>query len=333
MINDDVLINDWVAVARSANVVTEKLIPVVLLEQEVVLWRSADGGIHAWEDRCVHRGVKLSLGHIYDDKVICAYHSWNYNCKGKCVAMPAHPGQKPPEKAQVNQYTVKEAYGFVWVSLGDPKHDVPPFPQEFDEDYTTIFSGCFDVHSSAPRIIENFLDMAHFPYVHPGRLGSVPFTEVKDYDVDTTEAGIVASNCRFTQPRGSLTCPDPQEITYTYRVPRPLTAILEKEAEDGGKATDVIMLTVTPIDQENSIAWMYCAVNYIPEDGTAEDVTAFHGGIFAEDLPILEAQRPRVLPLDLSAELHQRCDQTSIAYRRWLSELGMSYGTTAYQSS
>jgi phenylpropionate dioxygenase-like ring-hydroxylating dioxygenase large terminal subunit len=48
----------------------------------------------------------------------------------------------------------------------------------------------------------------------------------------------------------------------------------------------------------------------------------------AQDVPIVESQRPELLPLDLQAELHLRSDRMAIAYRRWLKELGLSFGTS-----
>ena len=48
--------------------------------------------------------------------------------------------------------------------------------------------------------------------------------------------------------------------------------------------------------------------------------------IVAQDVPIVESQRPEALPLDLQVELHLRSDRTAIAYRRWLAELGWIFG-------
>jgi hypothetical protein len=45
-------------------------------------------------------------------------------------------------------------------------------------------------------------------------------------------------------------------------------------------------------------------------------------------VPILESQRPRPLPLDLSAELAQKADRASYAYRRWLADMGLRYGAS-----
>ena len=45
-----------------------------------------------------------------------------------------------------------------------------------------------------------------------------------------------------------------------------------------------------------------------------------------QDVPIVESQRPELLPLDLQEEVHLRSDRTAIAYRKWLRELGLTFG-------
>jgi phenylpropionate dioxygenase-like ring-hydroxylating dioxygenase large terminal subunit len=44
--------------------------------------------------------------------------------------------------------------------------------------------------------------------------------------------------------------------------------------------------------------------------------------ISSQDVPIVESQRPELLPLDLQSELHLRSDRTAIAYRKWLRQVG-----------
>ena len=44
------------------------------------------------------------------------------------------------------------------------------------------------------------------------------------------------------------------------------------------------------------------------------------------DLPIIENQHPKRLPLHPQAETPIRSDRASILYRRWLSDLGVTYG-------
>jgi vanillate O-demethylase monooxygenase subunit len=59
-----------------------------------------------------------------------------------------------------------------------------------------------------------------------------------------------------------------------------------------------------------------------------EEVRAFQDLIFDQDVPIVTAQFPEELPLDLAAEISARADRLSIRYRQWLDELGMTFGVT-----
>src|SRR5205807_297825 len=134
--------------------------------------------------------------------------------------------------ARVATYQAKARHGVVWVTLGSGATDIPAFELMDDPGHNVLMSGPYHVKASGPRVIENFLDVGHFPFVHEGILGDRSRPEMVDY-----------------QDR-----------------------------------------------------------------------------IFAQDRPILESQRPELLPLDLQAELHLRSDRTAIAYRRWLRELGVRTG-------
>ena len=57
---------------------------------------------------------------------------------------------------------------------------------------------------------------------------------------------------------------------------------------------------------------------------------AFQNTIFSQDQPVLESQRPRQLPISADApvvELHSAADRSSAAYRRYLRERGITFGT------
>jgi phenylpropionate dioxygenase-like ring-hydroxylating dioxygenase large terminal subunit len=88
-----------------------------------------------------------------------------------------------------------------------------------------------------------------------------------------------------------------------------------------------ILGTVTPIDQENSVAWVVIAMDYA-HDVPEKELRDFQDKVTAQDICIVNSQRPELLPLDLQSELHLRSDQIAIAYRRWLKQLGLQYGTS-----
>lgn len=111
-------------------------------------------------------------------------------------------------------------------------------------------------------------------------------------------------------------------MTYTYKVVRPLSAYFVKSSEGPRFAMYFI---VTPVAQEHSIAWTYVAMDY--GERPDEEIRQFEDMITLQDVPIVESQRPELLPLDLQAELHLRSDRTAVAYRKWLRQLGVSFGT------
>src|SRR3954453_6035176 len=124
MIDDPVLIDDWHPAARVADMASGRPLGVRVLGEDVVLWR-AGGTILAWQDLCIHRGTRLSLGRIDGDTIECPYHGWTYGTAGRCVATPAPPDQRPPARAVVRTYQAIEKYGMIWVSLGEPVGEVP----------------------------------------------------------------------------------------------------------------------------------------------------------------------------------------------------------------
>lgn len=320
MISDPVLLDDWHVVARTADLSSGSVRAVRLLEQDLVLWRSATG-VHVWRDLCLHRGTKLSGGRVENSCLICPYHGWQYDVSGQCVHIPAQPGQPPPAKARASAYPVAEKYGLVWVCLGEPRREIPEFSEWDDARFRKILAGPYLFRAHAPRVIENFLDVGHFPFVHAGFLGDPEHTEIADYEVEANADGIVAKDIRVWQPDPDGTG-QAGEVKYTYKVLRPFAAYFLKAQLEQRFA---ILNCVTPVGERESVSWMLMALNYAHE--TPEDeLRRFQDVITAQDIPIVESQRPELLPLDLQAELHLKSDRTAIAYRKWLAKLGLHYG-------
>lgn len=224
---------------------------------------------------------------------------------------------------------VRVQYGYIWSTLGTPAHELFAIPECAEPDRRLIHVGTFGVRSSAPRAIENFLDMAHFPYVHTGLLGVEPHTEVKDYEVAVTpdRREILARRCRFFQPLSSLAAKQGFEVEYVYRVPHPYCAILYKSCAPDASRDDVIAIFTRPLSEEYISASLFLAM--IDTQSTDLQLRHWQQLIFSQDKPILENQRPLRLPLDPRAELSVRADRASIGYRRWLRERDVRYGTVA----
>lgn len=214
------------------------------------------------------------------------------------------------------------AYGYVWTSLGEP---APMFdiPEYAEPDRRNLNAGTVGVRVSAPRAIENFLDMGHFPFVHGGILGEEPHTEVRDYKVAADDE-ILATECLFYQPKAAAASAAGADVAYIYRVPHPYCAVLYKSSGLDPSRMDVIALFVQPMSEESVRAHMLLSLLDDANDDAA--IRDFQLRIFGQDKPILENQNPKRLPLDPRAETPIRADKSSVAYRRWLTARGVRYG-------
>ena len=326
MANDPIMLNDWHVVANSEEVSNGHKVATQLLGEDILIWRS-NGEIHAWLDRCPHRGSQLSLGEIRNgDTVVCPYHGWHFNTEGQCTRMPAHPDQKISRRAKATQFPVREKYGLVWICLGEPSDDIPEF-YGVDDSYHLIIAGPYDVETSGPRAVENFLDLSHFPFIHKGYLGEEPYTEMDDYDVEVIDNEIRVTNATAYQPRANVSSQEGVKVAYSYRVIRPFTVMLTKEpGAKGEKPSDLILMVNQPLEEERIRVWFVLAKNY-GEDEPDSVFSDFQDTIFYQDKDVLESQRPKCLPLDHNAELHQPADKSSNVYRRWLKDMGLTYGT------
>ncbi len=168
--------------------------------------------------------------------------------------------------------------------------------------------------------------MGHFPYVHTDILGAEPHTEVKEYFVEVSEERdeILATNCRFWQPRASTASIGGADVDYIYRVPHPYCSVLYKSSPVDENRMDAIAIFAQPVDEENIRAHMFLCV--LDEEAPDSAIRLFQQTIFGQDKPILENQYPKRLPLDPRMETPIRADKSAIAYRRWLSSKGLRYG-------
>ncbi|MBF5003390.1 aromatic ring-hydroxylating dioxygenase subunit alpha [Diaphorobacter caeni] len=319
----------WHPVAQSHEVLQDAPLSAQLLDQPVVLWRSNEGAVQAFVDRCPHRGARLSMGRVENGHLECPYHGWQFASGGQCIKVPAVPDFVPPATQRVKAFDVQEAYGLVWVRLeqGESATELPRFVGEEDEHLRKVNCGPYDVAASAPRIIENFLDMSHFGFVHEGWLGSRDATAMAAYKVENTATGVLATGCKAVQPQSNLHSTQAAEVEYTYEVTAPYTAVLTKIPEEGSSKQgwrEAIGLFICPLTADTSRVWFRLAVADF--ESTDAQLRDFQHTIFVQDQPVLESQLPKALPLDPRAEMHSAADRMSSAYRRYLKASGITFG-------
>lgn len=337
----------WHPVLRVADLGDEP-VAVTLLGEDWVVVR-LDGEVVAFADRCPHRLAPLSLGSVErggetqdgdleGDVLRCGYHGWCFAAAGGCTAVPAlgPDGRVPPRARATSAAGVAEHLGLVWIAPDDPLAPQPPDPVPPDEAGTFALGDLPVLHAAAGAglLMDNFLDVAHFPFVHGATIGATEAAEVGEVTIARDGLTMtVRSRHQFPNREDPAVAtgerPLLQTRRVTYRYTAPFAASLRIDYEEAG-GSNVITFFVQPVDKARCRIYSTVARNDL--DGDAHrlaDAVAFEHAVVAEDLRIQEAYRDRSLPLDLTVEVHTRADRTTVELRRILTALVAQAALTA----
>ncbi|KAB8330085.1 aromatic ring-hydroxylating dioxygenase subunit alpha [Scytonema tolypothrichoides VB-61278] len=157
--------NHWYVVALSREVKTQP-VGVTLWKQAIALYRDSKRQVHALEDKCPHRLVKLSHGQVIGDELECAYHGWRFNDKGECAAVPYLADNQKLPSCKIHRYPVKEQDGFIWLFLGDVELSdatslQPMGVPEWDHLNYIATVSMINCNAHYSYLIENLMDMYH----------------------------------------------------------------------------------------------------------------------------------------------------------------------------
>jgi phenylpropionate dioxygenase-like ring-hydroxylating dioxygenase large terminal subunit len=317
----------WHGVAYS-RAVTSAPHRTELLGESLVVWRDSRGTPHAFRDLCVHRGTALSLGSVTGDEIMCAYHGWRYGVDGRCTAIPQlEDPSRVPVKARVTAYRCQERYGIIWVALDEPRWPIPELPELESPGWRLIPCGPYSWGSEASRQIENFTDLAHFPWIHPGLLGDPNRVVVIPPDVQTKDHVL---HYEFQRPEAKSTSKYPvfpnlhrenSIRTTRYRLHLPYTIVVHMDW--GGSEQLVYLFVSQPIAGDRCSGYCLIGQNY-NLDQSERVFQEFEDVIFGQDRRMVESQRPEEVPFDLSDELHLKFDSVAVAYRRAMDDLGLA---------
>jgi phenylpropionate dioxygenase-like ring-hydroxylating dioxygenase large terminal subunit len=295
-----------------------------VLGERLVLYRDPVGRVVCAPDRCPHREAPLSAGTLRGGVLSCAYHGWSYGEQGRCVRIPsADPDFPIPANAHLPRVHAIARYGLVWVCLGDGSAELPNISQDDDPAFRRLNNPMEPWKASAARMTDNFLDIAHFPWVHSGTFGSSQRLRVPDIDLESLDDDfygyryqVVAENppaaILVTGQSGTTVV---RQMSTGYRLPFVVRSTVLYETG----LLHVILLLSTPIDDLNSY---FTFVVWRNDDFSvsAEDVLAFDRKIGAEDKAMLE-RIPGLLPLSPRALASTGSDKPSTAWRHQFARL------------
>jgi vanillate O-demethylase monooxygenase subunit len=164
--------NTWYVAAWDYELIDGKLLERTILEKPCVLYRGDSGRVVALDNRCAHRGAKLSNGRREGDCVRCMYHGLKFDASGKCVQIPGQ--DNIPPKLGVRSFPVVEKDHLVWIWMGDPaKADealIVDYPYLRDAQWKGI-PEYMHYDANWLLIVDNLSDFAHLAFVHTNTLG------------------------------------------------------------------------------------------------------------------------------------------------------------------
>ena len=304
----------------------------------VVAWRKLDRSVVAMRDACPHRMLPLSMGIKEGDSIRCRYHGLKIGPDGVAQEMPI---KTDPVNRGVcaETFAVAERHRFVWVWVGErDKADVALIPDLWpcSAEGWTFDGGYYPVKCDYRLVIDNLMDLTHETYVHAGSIGQ---PELMETPIETRVEG---DKVFVTRWMAGVEAPPfwSGALRQTGRVDRwqicefiapssviidvgvaPIGAGATLENHDEGVRGFVIDVMTPETDTSTHYFWGMARNFDIDDAGFTARFKAQQGGVFLQDVEILEAQQRSI---DANPDLKLRAyniDEGGVRARRVIDRL------------
>ena len=164
----DLLRRYWQPVALSEELKSHGApLPVMLMGEELVIFRDEQSRIGVLQAHCCHRGADLSYGRLEDGGLRCIYHGWLYDVHGKILEQPGEPN-KGENRHTICQpsFPCQEIGGIIFAYIGPgappllPKYEFLQVPQ-MQRFVSKIHHQCNYLQSN-----EGNIDPVHLSFLH-----------------------------------------------------------------------------------------------------------------------------------------------------------------------
>ena len=298
-----------------------------LLGEAWVVYRTPAGEVVVFRDVCPHRRAPLSRGTCEGDALRCGYHGWLYEPDGTCREVPAlGPDATIPPKARLTAPAgIIESHGMVFIAPETPLTPRPTLHAANDPSFMRGDLPVMVTRGSAGLLADNFLDMAHFPFVHANTFGAGEQREVPDYHVVRDGLSFTATYEHLFANRedpgvdaGIRPLLQTRRLTYRYLAPFHLE--LHIEFVDAG-GSNVIGFFLVPEDDDHvriySSLWRD---DLAFSQSRMDEAVKFEIAVVEEDLALQSSYGVLELPLDVTTEVHTRADRRTLELRRILAD-------------
>ena len=315
----------WYPVCRSSAVPRGKPQSLMLFGTPLVIFRGEDGIATALLDRCPHRNVPLSIGHVLNNgRLRCAYHGWEFCADGSCAHIPGRLASVPARFGHVAHYVTEERHGLVWVYAAAEKQPARSLSALLTDPpagrYIQLLRE-LQVAAAVFPTVENALDVPHTAFLHRGLFRGTrshrlcaTVTRYSDrvvtqFEGEPRPSGLVA---KLLSPSGGL-------VEHSDRFILPLT--VEVEYKIGTENHFLVTAYCTPVNDH--VTRLFARISYRTRAFgwlLRWVLEAVGMRIFRQDANILRRQHYNQLQLGGEHYLNTELDLMGPHIRRLLKE-------------
>lgn len=174
------LVQSWYPLVRAADLRIGAAVPVDVMGQSLVVFRSQANELGVIKRHCCHMGGDLSRGQVTEGGIRCPIHGWEFGVSGERVL---HKGQQRVDaNACQESLHCTERHGVVFAFFGPHVLFDVPAPSE-PVFQSSVIVRDFDAHYDVPTIFG--FDSEHFATVHHRGVESMEIYAAAAYHIGT----------------------------------------------------------------------------------------------------------------------------------------------------